>query len=116
MMVGQHPKTGEWSLEGEVSEVTYGRRAYRLAYHEGGGRMFARPDLKVDKSGRFDYTATEMRDMEHFCRTDEGQGNDAYSAIHPRRANSAERRSARLLSKRNISFPDLPPLVVSGGQ
>ena len=69
--MGQHPKTWEWSLVGEVSEVAHGERAYIVTYHEGGSRMFSRPDLKLDNSGRFGYTAAEMRELEKYCQTEE---------------------------------------------
>ena len=34
-VVGQHPQTMEWSLDGEVSAVTHGNRAYSVRYPRG---------------------------------------------------------------------------------
>ena len=48
MVVGQHPKSGQWTMAGEVSTVTHGGRAYWIKFHEGGGRLFSRVDLKPD--------------------------------------------------------------------
>ena len=64
LVVGQHPKSGQWTLAGEVSAATHGGRAYWVKFHEGGGRLFARVDLKLDKSGVYGYTVQEMRQLE----------------------------------------------------
>ena len=64
LVVGQHPKSSERTLAGEVSAVTHGARAYYVKYHEGGGRLFSRKDLKLDKTGVYGYTEAEMKQLE----------------------------------------------------
>ena len=39
--------------------MTHGARAYYIKYHEGGGRLFSRKDLKLDKTGMYGYTEAE---------------------------------------------------------
>ena len=39
-------------------------RAYYVKYHERGGRLFTRVDLKLDMSGVYGYTDAEMRQLE----------------------------------------------------
>ena len=67
LVVGQHPKSGQWTMAGEVSTVTNGGRAYWIKFHEGGGRLFSRVDLKLDRSGVYGYTEQEMRQLEALC-------------------------------------------------
>ena len=112
LVVGQHPKSKEWSLDGEVTEVTHSDRAYIVTYLEEGNGMFARLDLKLDKTRRFDYKAAEKRELEKHCKT-WGEKPGASSTTQPR-AESGPRRSNCLLSKRAISF--MEPLVSSSNE
>ena len=106
MVVGQHPKSGQWTLAGEVSTATHGGRAYWVKFHEGGGRLFTRVDLKLDKSGVYGYTGQEMRQLEALCSEwrnpegPEGQPGDK----EKQKAESGRRRSRRLLNRQGVSF------------
>ena len=42
----------------------HGAGAYYVKYHERGGRLFTRVDLKLDMSGVSGYTEAEMRQLE----------------------------------------------------
>ena len=64
LVVGQNPKSNQWTMAGEVSAVTHRGRAYWIKFHEGGGRLFTRVDLKLDKSGVHGYTEAKMRQLE----------------------------------------------------
>jgi hypothetical protein len=55
LVVGQHPKSGQWTMAGDVSTVAHGGRAYWIKFHEGGGRLFSMVGLKLDKSGVYSY-------------------------------------------------------------
>ena len=106
LVVGQHPKSGQWTLAGEVSTATHGGRAYWVKFHEGGGRLFTRVDLKLDKSGVYGYTEQEMRQLEALCSEwhnpegSEGQPGDK----EKQNAESGRRRSRRLLNRQGVSF------------
>ena len=106
LVVGQHPKSGQWTLAGEVSTATHGGRAYWVKFHEGGGRLFTRVDLKLDKSGVYGYTGQEMRQLEALCSEwrnpegPEGQPGDK----EKQKAESGRRRSRRLLNRQGVSF------------
>ena len=109
LVVGQHPKSSEWTLAGEVSAVAHGARAYYVKYHEGGGRLFTRVDLKLDKSGVYGYTDAEMRQLEELWRlhnpdmpgAQPGSGEPAQRAES---GSSTRRRSERLLNRRRVTF------------
>ena len=106
LVLGQHPISSEWTLEGEVSAVAHGARAYYVKYHKGGGRLFTRVDLKLDKSGVYGYTEAETRKLEELWELH----NPGIPGAQPRLAQRAEsdrgmrRRSERLLSRRRVSF------------
>jgi len=106
LVVGQHPKSGQWTLAGEVSAATHGGRAYWVKFHEGGGRLFTRVDLKLDKSGVYGYTVQEMRQLEELCSEwgnpagPEGQPGDE----EEQKAESGRRRSRRLLNRQAVTF------------
>ena len=112
LVVGQHPKSMEWTMDGEVTAVTHGERAYIMTYHDGGQRMLTRNQLKLDKTGRCGYTAAEMRDLAKFIDLgEEEQG--AGSATQQRAEAGGEgeqkgrgpRRSMCLIhSKRGVCF------------
>ena len=40
LVVGQNPKSNQWTMAGEVSAVTHRDRAYWIKFHEGGGRLY----------------------------------------------------------------------------
>ena len=48
MVRGQHPKTQEWSLNGEVLEMVHGSRAVHMDLDDGGSRVFARDAVRKD--------------------------------------------------------------------
>ena len=106
LVVGQHPKSGQWTLAGEVSTATHGGWAYWVKFHEGGGRLFSRVDLKLDKSGVYGYTEQQMRQLEVLCSEwrnpegYEGQPGDK----EKQKAESGKRRSRRLLNRQRVSF------------
>ena len=92
------------------------RRAYIVTYHDGGQRMFTRNQLKLDKTGRYSYTAAEMRDLAKFCDLGEEE-QEAGSAMQQRADSGGEgeqrgrgpRRSNRLLNsrrRRGIGFQE----------
>ena len=106
LVVGQHPKSGQWTLAGEVSTATHGGRAYWVKFHEGGGRLFTRVDLKLDKSGVYGYTGQEMRQLEVLCsewRNPVGP-EDQPGDKEKQKAESGRRRSRRLLNRQAVSF------------
>ena len=106
LVLGQHPISSEWTLEGEVSTVAHGARAYYVKYHKGGGRLFTRVDLKLDKSGVYGYTEAETRKLEELWELH----NPGMPGAQPRLAQRADsdrgmrRRSERLLCRRHVSF------------
>ena len=48
MVRGQHPKTKEWSLKGQVLEMVHGNRAVNMELDEGEPRLFARNAVRKD--------------------------------------------------------------------
>ena len=48
MVRGQHPKTKEWSLKGEVLETVHGDRAVNVDLDDGSTRLFARDAVRKD--------------------------------------------------------------------
>ena len=115
LVVGQHPKSCQWTMSGEVSTVTHGGRAYWVKFHEGGGRLFSRVDLKLDRSGNYGYTEQEMRQLEelwelHNPEIPENQPGDRGGRsldLEKQRADSdrrTRRRSKRLLNRQGVSF------------
>ena len=48
MVRGQHPKTKEWSLKGEVLEMVHGDRAVNVDLDEGEPRLFVREVVRKD--------------------------------------------------------------------
>ena len=48
MVRGQHPKTKEWSLKGEVLEMVHGDRAVNMDLDEGEPRLLARDAVRKD--------------------------------------------------------------------
>ena len=109
LVVGQHPKSSQWTMAGEVSTVTHGGSAYWINFHEGGGLLFTRVDLKLYKSGVYGYTDAEMRQLEELWRlhnpdmpgAQPGSGEPAQRAESERRR---RRRSQRLLNRRCVTF------------
>ena len=109
LVVGQHPKSSEWTLAGEVSAVTHGARAYYVKYHEGGGRLFTRADLKLDKSGVYGYTKAGVRQLGrlwglHNPDIPVAQPGSGVPARRAEAVRSMRRRSERLLNKRRVTF------------
>ena len=104
LVVGQHPMSGQWTMAGEVSTATHGGRAYWLKFHEGGGRLFSRVDLKLDKSGVYGYTEQEMRQLEVQCSEWHNLGRTEGQPGDRERADSSRRRSRRLLNRQGVSF------------
>ena len=119
LVLGQHPKTSEWTLVGEVSAVTHGARAYYVKYHEGGGRLFSRKDLKLDNTRKHGCTEAEMKQLEELwvLHNPDIPGGQPGSEEPARRADSdrsIRRRSERLLNKQRVTFLAGP--VGEGGQ
>ena len=103
-MPGTQPRNSP--LAGEVSAATHGGRAYWLKFHEGGGRLFTRVDLKLDKSVHEGYTVQEMRQLEELCSE---WGNPARPEGQPgdeeeQKAESGRRRSRRLLNRQAVTL------------
>ena len=114
LVVGQNPRSDQWTMAGEVSVVTHGGRTYWVKFHKGGGRLFSRVDLKKDKSWVYGYTDREMRQLEELWELH----NPVRVGTQPRGsevdrqraelAQRARRRSERLLNRRGVSFLDTP--------
>ena len=109
LVVGQYPKSSEWTLAGEVLAVTHGARSYLGKYHEGGGRLFSRKDLKLDKTGVYGSTEAEMKQLDELwvLHNPDIPGAQPRSGKPARRADSGRsirRRSERLLNKQRITL------------
>ena len=114
LVVGQNPRSDQWTMAGEVSAVTHGGRAFWDKFHKGGGRLFTRVDLKKDKSGAYGYTDRDMRQLEELWELH----NPVRAGTQPRGsevdrqraelARRARRRSKRLLNRRGVSFLAMP--------
>ena len=62
MVRGQHPKTKEWSLKGQVLEMVHGDRAVNVDLEEGVRRLFARDDVRKDTTRKYqDQEEEELR-------------------------------------------------------
>ena len=109
LVVGQYPKSSEWTLAGEVSAVTHWATAYYARYHEGGEMLFSRKDLKLDKTGTCGYTEAEMKQLEELwvLHNPNIPGALPGSKEPVRRADSdrsISRRSESLLNKQRVTF------------
>ena len=113
LVVGQHPKSGQWTMADEVSTVAHGGRVYWIKFYEGGGRLFSRVGLKLDKSGVYSYADAEMKQLEELwdLHNPVMPGTQPVSGAERQRADSARRarrRSGRLLNRRGVSFVNGP--------
>ena len=119
LVVGQHPKSRERTLAVDVSAVAHVARDYFVKYHVGGGRLFSRKYLKVDKTGVYGYTEAEMKQLDELwgLHNPDIPGAQPGSEKPVRRADSdrsIRRRSERLLNKQRVTFLAGP--VGEGGQ
>ena len=88
---GQHPKTKEWSMKGEVVELVHGKRSVNVMLADDNSRLFMREDVRLDSTKRY------QEDKEELAET----------RRRPRRARQApnsdqgeQRRSLRLAKKK----------------
>ena len=80
-----------------------------VKYHKGGGRLFTRVDLKLDKSGVYGYTEAEMRKLEELWKLHNpdmpgAQPGTRGLAQRAESERSVRRKSKRLLNRRGVTF------------
>ena len=50
---GQHPKTKEWSMKGEIVELVHGKRSVNVMLADDDSRLFLREDVRLDSTKRY---------------------------------------------------------------
>ena len=51
---GQHPKTREWTMKGEVLELVHGGRSVNVLLEGGDSRLFMREDVRLDSTKKYE--------------------------------------------------------------
>ena len=98
---GQHPKTKEWSLKGEVLEMVHGDRAVNVDLDEGEPRLFARDAVRKDTTR----TYQEQEEEELRSQLAGTVGEDRPEAHQEQLEESRNERSKR----RKLNVEDVEP-------
>ena len=124
MVRGQHPKTKEWSLKGEVLETVHGNRSVNVDLDDGGTRLFERAAVKKDTTKTYrEAEEEELRNqlagtvleartdeqLEESVRERRRRQKPNMEGVEPRRSLRLAKKSVNMGRQGTVDDPEVLP-------